>query len=96
MSTSLLPSIKQLYPDYNIYFACKVEYQEILDNNPYIYKKLIFNPFMENLLSMEGHANGEGYFEIVFLPHVGTQKVFDYQHNGKDKIQFPTRTNALT
>lgn len=96
MSTSLLPSIKKLYPEYNIYFATKVEFQEILDNNPYIYKKLVFNSFMENLLSMEGHANGQGYFEIVFLPHIGTQKMFDYQHNGKDKIQFITRQNALT
>jgi hypothetical protein len=43
---------------------------------------------MENLLTMEGHAGGEGYFDIAFLPHVGTQKIFDYQHNGKDIIQF--------
>lgn len=91
MSTSLLPSIKKLYPDYNIYFATKQEFLEILDCNPFIHKKLIFNPFMENLLTMEGHAGGEGYFDITFLPHIGTQKVFDYQHNGKDKLEFNTR-----
>ena len=91
MSTSLLPSIKKLYPDYNIYFATKSEFKEILDCNPYIYKTLIFSPFMENLLTMEGHAGGEGYFDITFLPHIGTQKVFDYQHNGKDIIEFNTR-----
>ena len=97
MSTSLLPSIKKLYPDYNIYFATKQEYFEILDCNPLIHKKLIFNPFMENLLTMEGHANGEGYFDIAFLPHIGTQKFFDYQHNGKDKLEFNTKNeHALT
>jgi len=53
MSTSLLPSIKKLYPDYNIYFATKQEYLDILDCNPFIHKKLIFNSFMENLLTME-------------------------------------------
>ena len=82
---------KKLYPDYNIYFATKSEFKEILDCNPYIYKTLIFSPFMENLLTMEGHAGGEGYFDITFLPHIGTQKVFDYQHNGKDIIEFNTR-----
>ena len=91
MSTSLLPSIKRVYPDYNIYFATKQEFVEILDCNPYIYKTLVFNPFMENLLTMEGHANGQGYFDITFLPHIGTQKMFDYQHNGKDIVEFNTR-----
>jgi glycosyltransferase involved in cell wall biosynthesis len=90
MTTSLLPSIKRLYPDYNIYFATKPEFFELLDSNPYIHKKLVFNPFMENLLSMEGHAGGEGYFDIAFIPYIGTQKIFDYQHNGKDVIEYQT------
>jgi glycosyltransferase involved in cell wall biosynthesis len=93
MSTSLLPSIKKLYPDYNIYFATKPEYAEILLGNPLIYKTLMFSPYMENLLTMEGHSDSNGYFDIVFLPHIGTQKIFDYQHNGKDKIEFQTRNH---
>lgn len=91
MSTSLLPSIKKLYPDYNIYFATKQEYFDILDFNPFIHKKLVFNSFMENLLTMEGHANGDGYFDVAYLPYIGTQKIFDYQHNGKDVIELNTR-----
>jgi hypothetical protein len=91
LCTSLLPSIKKTYPNYNIYFATKPEFFEILDCNPHIHKRIVFSPFMENLLTMEGHAGGEGYFDIAFLPHVGTQKVFDYQHNGKDIIQFDTK-----
>ena len=93
MSTSLLPSIKQLYPDHNIYFATKPEYTEILLGNSLVYKTIVFSPYMENLLTMEGHGDNVGYFDIVFLPHVGTQKIFDYQHNGKDKIEFQTRKN---
>ena len=46
---------------------------------------------MENLLTMEGHGNNSGYFDIVLLPHLGTQKIFDYQHNGIDKIEFDTK-----
>jgi glycosyltransferase involved in cell wall biosynthesis len=87
MSTSLLPSIKKLYPNFNIYFATKPEYLNILEGNPLIHKTIIFSPFMENLLTMEGHGGYEGYFNIAFLPHFGTQKLFDYQHNGADVIE---------
>jgi glycosyltransferase involved in cell wall biosynthesis len=91
LCTSLLPSIKKIYPNHNIYFSTKPEFFEILDCNPYIHKKIVFSPFMENILTMEGHAGGEGYFDIAFIPHIGTQKIFDYQHNGKDIIQFDTK-----
>lgn len=87
LCTSLLPSIKRLYPDWNIYFACKPQFFEILDGNPFIHKKLVFHPFMENLISMEGHKGHNGYFNIVFLPNIGTQKILDYLHNGIDKIE---------
>ena len=89
ISTSLLPSIKNLYPNYNIYFATKPEFIPILEGNQLIHKILVFNSFMENLLTMEGHGSNEGYFQVAFLPHLGTQKIFDYQHNGCDKIQLP-------
>jgi hypothetical protein len=87
ISTSLLPSIKKLYPNFNIYFATKAEYLNILEGNPFIHKAIVFSPFMENLLTMEGHGAYEGYFNLAFLPHFGTQKLFDYQHNGADLIE---------
>jgi glycosyltransferase involved in cell wall biosynthesis len=87
LSTSLLPSIKKLYPDFNIYFATKPEYLNILEGNPLIHKTIVFSPFMENLLTMEGHGAYEGYFNLAYLPHFGTQKLFDYQHNGADLIE---------
>ena len=87
LSTSLLPSIKKLYPNFNIYFATKPEYLNILEGNPLIHKAIIFSPFMENLLTMEGHGAYEGYFSLAYLPHFGTQKLFDYQHNGADLIE---------
>lgn len=87
LSTSLLPSIKKLYPNFNIYFSTKPEYMNILEGNPFIHKRIAFSPFMENLLTMEGHGANEGYFNFTFLPHFGTQKLFDYQHNGSDVIE---------
>ena len=89
MTTSLLPSIKKTYPDKDIYFATKKEYITILDGNPYIHKILEYNSRMENLPLMEGRLGHKGYFEICFLPHIGTQRHLDYLHQGDaDKIMF--------
>ena len=40
--SSILPSIKRLYPDHNIYFFTNEEYFEILDGNPNVHKVLKF------------------------------------------------------
>lgn len=87
-TTSLFESIKNLYPDYNLYYATKKEYMDILDGNKYVHKIIEYNPVMDNLLWSEGAANHEGYFEITFLPYIGTQKILNYLHNGKDKLDF--------
>ena len=89
MTTSLLPSIKKTYPEKDIYFATKQEYMNILDGNPYIHKILAYQPEMESLPMMEGRLDHKGYFEICFLPHIGTQRHLDYLHQGDaDKIMF--------
>jgi hypothetical protein len=88
MATSLLPSIKKMYPEYNIYFATKQEYFSILNGNEYIYKTIPYIQQMDNLMWLEGAGDHKGFFEIAFLPHVGTQRVLNYLHNGKDKIEF--------
>ena len=88
LCTSLFKNIKKTYPDYNLYFATKPDYFEILDGNPYVYKLLPYSKDLDNLLKMEGFSDHQGYFEICFLPNIGTQKILNYMHNGKDKIQF--------
>lgn len=88
MTTSLLPNIKKQYPDYAIYFATRPQYFEILDGNPYIYKCIPYQDSLANLPLMEGNLKSEGYFDIVFIPFLGTQRIINYTHNGKDKIQF--------
>ena len=88
MCTSLLKNIKTTYPEYNIYFATKPEYFEILDGNKYIHKCIPYNKALDSLTAMEGQGNHKGFFEIAFLPFIGTQRMLNYIHNGKDKIQF--------
>lgn len=88
MSTSVFESIKKQYPEYNLYVAVKPEYREILIANPYVHKVLDYIPQMDQLLWLEGIGDHKGYFEIAFLPHVGTQKVLNYLHNGKTNIAY--------
>ena len=85
-ATSLFASIKKQYPGHNLYVAVKPEYFDILDGNPYVHRVINYLPQMENLLWLEGHGKHKGFFEKAFLPHIGTQKIFDYQSNGKGVI----------
>ena len=64
------------------------KYFEILDGNKYIHKCIPYNKALDRLTAMEGQGNHKGFFEIAFLPFIGTQRILNYIHNGKDKIQF--------
>jgi glycosyltransferase involved in cell wall biosynthesis len=88
LSTALFSSLKQQYPWANLYVATKPEYFDILEGNPNIFKVLPYSPEMENLIAMEGSGKNKGFFEIVFLPHIGSQRHLSYIHNGKDVIAF--------
>ena len=86
MSTSILKSLAETYKDYNIYFATDPKYFEMLEANPFIYKTITYNSRMDDLLWLEGKGKHKGFFEVAYLLHLGTQRLFNYQHNGKDLI----------
>jgi hypothetical protein len=88
MSTSLFRSIKELYPELNLYVATKPENFEILQGNEHVHKVIPWKSEMENQLWLEGHGKHKGYFEIAFLPFINTQRVLTYLHNGKDKVAY--------
>ena len=88
LSTAVFRSIKDLYPDYNLYVATTPECFEILDCNPYVHKVIPFQPYMENLMLLEGRKGHDGWFELAFIPYVNTQNILTYMHNGKDKIAY--------
>ncbi len=69
LSTSLFKSIKELYPDYNLYVITTSQYFDVLEGNPYIYKLIPHSNQMENLFWLEGIGDHKGYFEIAFLPN---------------------------
>ena len=88
MVNALLQNLKELYPEYNLYVFTDPKFFNLINDNPAIHKLLPYSPLCDNLLFLEGQASHKGFFELAFLPHITTQKVFGYQHNGKDKLQF--------
>ena len=91
LATSLLQDLKETYPEYALFFATSPQFFSILEDNPYIDYVVEYQKEMDNLIAMEGQMMHEGFFDICFLPCVGTQMIFDYQHNGLDKINFDLR-----
>tara|TARA_R100000808_G_C2148891_1_gene157116 strand:+ start:545 stop:2458 length:1914 start_codon:yes stop_codon:yes gene_type:complete len=86
LSTSLFESIKDLYPEHNLYVATQPRYFPILSANPHVYKTLPYSKQMESFSFLEGSGEDMGYFEIAFMPFVNTQRHPCYSHNGKDKL----------
>jgi len=86
LSTALFKSIKAKYPDYNLYVATKQENYHILEGNEHVHKVIPYNAQFDNTLFLEGVGDHEGYFEIAFTPHLTTQRINNYIHNNKDKI----------
>ena len=88
LSTALFRSIKETYPDYNLYVATKPHFAEVLDAAPYVHKVIPYLSQMESFTFVEGAGTHKGYFEIAFMPFVNSQRIITYPHNGKDKIAF--------
>jgi hypothetical protein len=91
LCTSLLESLKETHPDFDIYFACQAEYMPILYKNPYVYKTIEYVSIMESWADMEGHYYWHGFFDICYYPTIFSQKFGGYTHNGLDKIAFNLR-----
>jgi hypothetical protein len=86
ISTSLFRSLKDSYPDYNLYVATKPEFFEMLDGNENVHKVIPYLPQMDNILWLEGQGKHNGFFELAFLAHANTQRFVSYSHNAKDKM----------
>ncbi|MAF24901.1 hypothetical protein CL634_04930 [bacterium] len=92
MATSLFRSLKEQYPEHNLYVAAMAQYQTILEGNPHIHKVIPYHELMDNINYTEGGGANEdyhkGWFDITFLSHVTVQRIPAYTHNGVDKIAF--------
>jgi ADP-heptose:LPS heptosyltransferase len=91
LCTALLKNLRETYPEYEIYFVTKPQYQCILKGNPYIDFVIDYYPEMDNVLLLEGVDTHKGVFDICLAPHLQTQRLASYLHNGLDRIAFNLR-----
>ena len=67
-STSLLRSIKELYPECTLHFATEKSFFDILKDNPYVDEVIEYQDYMRNIFHLEGMADHKGDYEIAYLP----------------------------
>ncbi len=91
-STSLLCSIKELYPDCKLYFATERIHFDILKENPYVDEVIEYQDYMRNIFQLEGIGDVKGEYEIAYLPYLNSQVIMTYQHNNYTKIAYPITT----
>jgi glycosyltransferase involved in cell wall biosynthesis len=88
ISSALLPSIKQEYPDHNIYYFTKPQYFDLISSNKFVHKILNYCDKMDDPYFFEGRGNQKKYFEFAYIPYLETRKYLNFTKNNKDKIQF--------
>ena len=93
MVNSLIDNLKSLYPDKDIYFITKPIFYPLIEDNVNVHKLIPYDESYDSLLTLEGSSSHKGYFSIAYLPHIGTQKILNYVHNGKDKMQIELYEN---
>ena len=91
-STSLMRSIKELYPDLELHFATEKKYFDLLKGNPFIDKIIEYKVEMDNIFYSEGISENKGEYEIAFLPYLNSQAIMTYQHNSHRKTAYEITT----
>tara|TARA_A100001201_G_scaffold142993_2_gene142867 strand:+ start:101 stop:1990 length:1890 start_codon:yes stop_codon:yes gene_type:complete len=80
LSTSLLKSVKKLYPSHDIYFSTNPNFFSFLDGNEYIYKMIPYVGQSFNVKELQ-----DKYFDMIYAPdHFDSA----YDFNGNKKIEY--------
>ena len=93
LSTALLPSLREQYHDFDIYYACSKEYFPILEDNPNIDYIIEECPTIGDTLVMEGISKWPGLFDVSIYASILTQLYAQYSHNGMDRIGLNLKKN---
>lgn len=84
MSTATVNSLKEKYPQHDIYFFTKRMYYDLVDNCENIHKICEYSEGMDfDCFSFIGRADKEGLFDLAFFPHKETKNSYDYMNHGR-------------
>ena len=88
ISSSILPSIKNKYPEHKIYYITKPQNFDLINCDPNIEEVLEYSDEMVNPLTLEGKGDKKGVFDIVFAPYLSINN--NYFRNSKDSLDYNT------
>ena len=88
ISSSILPSIKNKYPEHKIYYITKSQNFDLINSHPDVEEVLEYSDEMVNPLTLEGKGDKKGVFDIVFAPHLSINN--NYFRNCKDILDYNT------
>ena len=74
VSTSLFASIKDLYPEHDLYVACNKDVHSLFHANDYVHKILLYEDSFNNVQSLKS-KDGEDLFEVVYTPHLNKNNI---------------------
>jgi intein/homing endonuclease len=85
LSTAIVSSLKEKYPEHSIYISCLPQFRDIWKNNPSIKGWIPYNEVMMQY-SWGTDRFDKGIFDIVLTPTMLTQlQLPNWGHNGKTK-----------
>jgi hypothetical protein len=93
MITALFKSLKEQYPDHDLYIGVEPDYAEIFMGNPYVHKILPYHVIMENELAMIGYGNSPKYVDVYFNPAIGSQQRLNYLSNNNIALNLTDATS---
>lgn len=82
ISTGVVKSLKEKFPEASIYFATQKKFFNILEGNPDIKAVLEYNDAMLNYRNFETWGPQERPFDQVFCPFIVTQRIPHWIHGG--------------
>ena len=78
MITQLLESFHQQYKGYDLYIATEPKYFSVFEGNPFIYKVIPYQDFMESEMICIGSGQKEGLFSVYMHPAIQSQRQLNY------------------
>lgn len=80
MNTQLFEDFHNQYKDTDLYVAVDPKFFEVLEGNPYVYKVIPYQPFLENEMIVvgAGQKKEDQLFHYFFHPCIGTQRQLNY------------------
>lgn len=83
ISTGVIASLAERYPEASIYLATKSEYRDIVTGNPHLKGYVDYDEsMMINYRAWEKSGPSDGPFDIVLTPHIITQRIPHWIHSG--------------